>query len=598
MRAATELWDEITQWGILEVENAIRSRSPTDAEPTYLVTTPSRGATILAGEIVRRFEQHLQGPHIVVRDSHTRLWGSKASILPAGKKCILIDDSIFNTDAVTGMLTYAERSGCQVLGILSILYCARGDDHYELVRTLKERGIPLSAAYVAALQWGEKSRCENHANFEWMKKLSRWPGWSRHFNQWFETNIEPLQRCLERPDTSATGDLQIGRMFRHRQREWDPHLIGRFSDKDPSTWGQVVAEWYEPEGSFELGPEFAVASTDFAAALDPASAIRMLRQLLQVQPNPRMNLGISDLINGLPLGLCIQQYEDLIELFDKYRGRLITGGKTPIDRVSVALFKVLWDVNREKERWLYQILADCNESEDLLYGSVLAAVMVSQQTAGEIKTAIRRLQALRDQQLGATAGRPPKVSSPFLEVALRDLDHYRRFLEHEAGGHGNEAAIFTSSSDEISVRDLEPGFEGHLAANTILVDFSTSRLIIGGQHIPIKKRHGFDTLLSLAVLVCLHPSGITTSHFRRFLDTRHTIADPSSSARQALLTLRKRFGDSGPFLFQKASGSRQMNHTDKAPWTVTVKDNWEWIIVDSPSQNNLVALRAFVQGLE
>ena len=117
----------------------------------------------------------------------------------------------------------------------------------------------------------------------------------------------------------------------------------------------------------------------------------MLRQLLEGQLNPRMTLGISDLINGLPLSLCIQQYEGFVELFDQYRGRLIAAGKTPIDQVSVALFRVLWDVNREKERWLYQILADCNESEHLLYGSVLAAVMVSQQTAGEIKTTIGRL---------------------------------------------------------------------------------------------------------------------------------------------------------------------------------------------------------------
>lgn len=601
LRAATELWDEIVKWAILEVETAIRSRAPADIEPIYLVTTPSRGATILAGELVRRFEQHLQGPHIVAKDPHTRITRGKASTLPSGRQCILIDDSIFNTETVTGMLTYAaDRCGCQVLGILSILYCARGDDHYKLMKTLEERGISLSAGYVAALQWGEKSRCENHANFEWMKKLSLWPGWSRPLNQWFESSIEPVQKYLERADTSATGDLQIGRMFQHRQREWDLHLIGRFSEEDASKWTQVVAEWHEPEGSFELGPEFAVASTDFGAALNPTSGIRMLRQLLEGQPNPRMTLGISDLINGLPLGLCIQQYEDLVDLFDQYRARLTAAGKTPIDRVSVALFRVLWDVNREKERWLYQILADCNESEHLLYGSVIAAVMLSQQTAGEIKTTIGRLQALGDHRIEAGARRLPKVSGPFVDVALRDLDHYRRYLEREAGGSDNEVAILNCLSDEIVVRSRDVASEEQLAPgkNTIVVDFTSSRLIIGGQRIPTKKRHGFDTLLSLTALVCLHPPGITTGHLRKFLEPRHVIADPSSSARQALLTMRRKLGDSGPFLFQKASGSRHTNPTDKAPWTVTVREGWEWMIVDSPSQNNLVTLRAFVQGLQ
>ena len=164
-------------------------------------------------------------------------------------------------------------------------------------------------------------------------------------------------------------------------------------------------------------------------------------------------------------------------------------------------------------------------------------------------------------------------------------------MEHEAGGHGDEVAILSSSSDEISVRDVDPASEGHSASNTILIDFSTSRLVIGGQHIPTKSRHGFDTLLSLAGLVCLHPPGITTSHFRRFLESRHAIADPSSSARQSLLTLRKRLGNSGPFLFQKAPGPT------KSPWTVRVSDGWKWVILDSPAQNNLVSLRAFVQGL-
>ena len=201
------------------------------------------------------------------------------------------------------------------------------------------------------------------------------------------------------------------------------------------------------------------------------------------------------------------------------------------------------------------------------------------------------LEALRDQQSGATAGRPPKGSSPLLAVALRDLDHYRRFLEHD-GVPGNEVAIITSSSDGISVRDVEPGSEGYLAANTILVDFSTSRLIIGGQRIPTRKRYGFDTLLSLAALLCLHSPGITTSHMRKFLEPRHAIADPPGAARQALLNLQRKLGDSGPFLFQKEGSS------DKSPWRGMVSDGWRWVILDSPSQHNLVSLRGFVQGLE
>ena len=603
LREASNLWDDITQWAGLEIENGIKSRSPADTDPIYLVTSQSRGSTILAGELVRQYEQ-LQGPHIVTRNPHTRRWGSRESTLPSGRKCILIDDQVFNTDTITGMLTYAERSGCQVVGILSILYCARGDDHYELVRTLKERGIPFSAAYVAALQWADKSRCGSHADFEVVKTLAGWPGWSSQLGQWFEASVSASQKHLESTDTSARADLLIGRMFRRRQREWDRHLIGRFSEEELSMWTQVVADWNDPEGSFDLGPEFAVAAADFGASLDPTSAVRMLRQLLQETPVHRMALAISDLIDSLPLDLCTQQHENLVELFDQHRRHRIAAGKTPVDQVTVALFKALWDVNLDKERWLHDVLTEGTESEFPLYGSVLATVMVGQRTPGEIRTSIRRLQALRDQQSGATAGRPPKVSSPFLELALRDLDHYRRFLEHQAGRNGNEVAILTSSSDEISVRDVDPASEGHLAANTILIDFSTSRLIIGGQHIPTKKRHGFDTLMSLAGLVCLHPPGmevtlggestgprpVTTSSFRRFLEPRHELADPSSSARQALLTLRKRLGNSGPFLFQKAPGST------KSPWTVRVKDGWKWVILDSPAQNNLVSLRAFVQG--
>ena len=71
LRDATDLWDDITQWAGHEIENAIRAKSPTDAEPIYLVTSPSRGSTILAGELARQYEQ-LQGPHIVTRDTHSR----------------------------------------------------------------------------------------------------------------------------------------------------------------------------------------------------------------------------------------------------------------------------------------------------------------------------------------------------------------------------------------------------------------------------------------------------------------------------------------------------------------------------------------------
>jgi orotate phosphoribosyltransferase len=57
LREATDLWDDVTQWAGLEIENAIRAKSPTDTEPIYLVTSPSRGATILAGELVRQYDQ-------------------------------------------------------------------------------------------------------------------------------------------------------------------------------------------------------------------------------------------------------------------------------------------------------------------------------------------------------------------------------------------------------------------------------------------------------------------------------------------------------------------------------------------------------------
>ena len=123
LREATDLWDDITQWAREEVEKSIRLISSEETEAIYLVTSPSRGSTILAGELVRQYDQ-LQGPHIVARDPHTRLWGSRSS-LPVGRKCVIIDDSIFYTDTVRGMITYAERNGCQVVGILSILYCAR-----------------------------------------------------------------------------------------------------------------------------------------------------------------------------------------------------------------------------------------------------------------------------------------------------------------------------------------------------------------------------------------------------------------------------------------------------------------------------------------
>ena len=584
LREATDLWDEIAHWAGVEIEQAIRARSPADTEPIYLVTSPSRGSTILAGELVRQYEQ-LQGPHIVTRDPHARLWGSRSSTLPPGRTCILIDDSIFNADTVTGMLTYADRRGCQVLGVLSIFYCARGDDHYELVRTLNERHVPLSAAYVAALQWTDRSRCRSHADFELLKRLASWPGWSSQFRQWFETNLNPLEKYQRSPDSLPRADLLIGRMFRRRQRGWDPHLVRRPSEDDLSMWTQAVADWDEPDNPFDLGPEFAVASTDFGASLDPASAIPMLRQLLQNPPNHRMTLAISDMIDGLPLDLCTQQHEGMAELFEQYRRQLMAAGKPPVDKISVALFKVLWDVNLDKEGWLYHVLTACTESEGPLYGSVLAAVMASQRTSGEIRTTIRRLQTLRDRQPASTADR----NGPFVESALRDLDIYRRFRVHEAGGQGHEVAILTSTSDEISVREVDPVAEGYLAANTIFIDFNTSQLTVGEQLVPTKKRHGFETMLSFTALVCLHPAGISTGDLRRFLEPRHTMDDPGGAARQALLTLRNRFGDDGPFVFQKDLGS---------PWSVTLKDGWKWVILDGPSQNNLASLRAFVEGLE
>ena len=84
LRESTDLWDEIAHWAGVEIEQAIRARSPADTEPIYLVTSPSRGSTILAGELVRQYEQ-LQGPHIVTRDPHARLWGAdRAHCRPAG----------------------------------------------------------------------------------------------------------------------------------------------------------------------------------------------------------------------------------------------------------------------------------------------------------------------------------------------------------------------------------------------------------------------------------------------------------------------------------------------------------------------------------
>ena len=150
-------------------------------------------------------------------------------MLPAGRIWMSIDDSIFNTDTVTGMITYVERNACQVVGILPILYCARGDDHYELSRTLKDRSIPISAAFVAALQWSERGRCDSHSSFELIQRLSDWPGWSSQFRQWSEQYVGPLKKHLESADTVSKADLMIGRMIRRRQREWDPHLIARLS---------------------------------------------------------------------------------------------------------------------------------------------------------------------------------------------------------------------------------------------------------------------------------------------------------------------------------------------------------------------------------
>jgi hypothetical protein len=321
--------------------------------------------------------------------------------------------------------------------------------------------------------------------------MAGWPGWSDQFRRWFELSVEPLQQQSESADTFVNAELVIGRMLRSRQREWDPHFIDRFSDGDLSTWTQLVADWDEPEGSFELGPEFAVAATDFGASLDPASATRMLRQLLREGPDRRMTAAISDLIDGLPLDLCRQQHDDLVELFDDHRMRLAKAGKAPLDKVSVSLFKALWDINLDKEKWLYNVLTDGTESDDQLYGSALAVVMVSQRTTGEIRTTIRRLQTLRDHYLGdgSVARRP--VGRSLLQVALRDLEHYLGFLERESGTYRNELAILTSSSAEVAVREVRAAAEGHLDAGTILVDFSTSQLIIGGQHVPTRRRHGF-----------------------------------------------------------------------------------------------------------
>ena len=68
--------------------------------------------------------------------------------------------------------------------------------------------------------------------------------------------------------------------------------------------------------------------------------------------------------------------------------------------------------------------------------------------------------------------------------------------------------IISSESSDIAMTDVQR----YLKANTILINFSTSQLFIGGQQIPTNQRYGFNTLLSLAGLVCLNPKEITTSH--------------------------------------------------------------------------------------
>jgi hypothetical protein len=64
-----------------------------------------------------------------------------------------------------------------------------------------------------------------------------------------------------------------------------------------------------------------------------------------------------------------------------------------------------------------------------------------------------------------------------------------------------------------------------------------------------------------------------------------------------MLTLRQKNDINGSFLIQKSPGANQLSASDKSPWMGTVNDGWKWVILDSPSQNNLAALRAFVQGL-
>ena len=67
-------------------------------------------------------------------------------------------------------------------------------------------------------------------------------------------------------------------------------------------------------------------------------------------------------------------------------------------------------------------------------------------------------------------GRPPtKGIQSIVSSSSERLGSLSEILEHD-GVPGNEVAIITSSSDGISVRDVEPGSEGYLAANTILVD--------------------------------------------------------------------------------------------------------------------------------
>ena len=583
LREAQELWDDITQWAVLEVEKVIRRRGPQDTAPIYFVTSPSRGATILAGELDRLFGQHLQGPHIVARDPLVFKVLPKTNMLPAGAECLLIDDSIFNTDTVKGMLTYVrDRCGGRVLGVLAILYGARGDDHDELVRTLAHEGIPLSAAYTTALQWAENKNCETHARYRLFEKLSVWPDWSSELRQWFRTQLEPVKRYLESTDTQATADLLIGRLFRRRQPDWDPHFRGRISKEESSSWLDTVEDWYDVSGADGPGPEFAVALTDFGASIEPRAAIGMLRQLLKPAANPRIAIAISELINNLPWSLCRQQYRELGELYDENASNLIARNMPSADCISVALFRAMWDVNLEKERWLYRILSEITEYDGELYGSVLTAVLASQQTAGEITTTMRQLRSISD-------GQPPSVpenarnSGPYLEIALRDLDNCRRFLEHAAGGADPEVAVLTSSTNSILLR---PGNTPPISGkNTILVDFTKSELFIDGEFINIRKRGGFPTQLNLVALICLHPPGITTRSFRQFLETRHAIQTPADAARQALNRLR--IEQKAPFNFQKDSA-----------WRGTLKQGWEWEIIDSPSQQHILSLRSFLQGME